>query len=189
VWTIGRQVWGRRVGLAPAYRGDGPPSACPGGPALASRARPTLRVRSPRFSELPRLCPHALAISPGFPDGPSRDRSHGELQGHSASSCSAWSDRLVASNDELGRNPCRSRRTSHRSRTRTPGTWTRGQGPSTFPRSQRADGPVRGRIRPSSATVGLPVVDRQRVNWRPTVGRAAWSGDHRRTRDHVPLAL
>jgi len=45
----------------------------------------------------------------------------------------------------------------------TPGSRLGGEWPSTFPRSQRADGPVRGRIRPSSATKGLPVLDHQRV--------------------------
>ena len=34
----------------------------------------------------------------------------------------------------------------------------------------------------SSATAGLPVADRRRVTWRPTVGRTAGSGDPRRTK-------
>src|SRR5271157_3291928 len=35
--------------------------------------------------------------------------------------------------------------------------------------------------RPCSATVGLPVLDHRCVTWRPLVGRAAGSGDPRRT--------
>src|SRR5208337_2141422 len=41
--------------------------------------------------------------------------------------------------------------------------------------------------RPSSATGGLPVLGRQRVTWRPTVGRSAWSGDQRRTKGRGSL--
>jgi hypothetical protein len=36
--------------------------------------------------------------------------------------------------------------------------------------------------RPSAATVSLPVLDRRRLTWRPTGGRAAGSGDLRRTK-------
>ncbi len=36
--------------------------------------------------------------------------------------------------------------------------------------------------RPSSATAGLPVLDRWRVTWRPPVGRAAGTGEPRRTK-------
>jgi hypothetical protein len=36
--------------------------------------------------------------------------------------------------------------------------------------------------RPSSGTAGLPVPNRRRVTWRPSVGQTAGSGDPRRTR-------
>ena len=39
--------------------------------------------------------------------------------------------------------------------------------------------------RPSSATAGLPFPNRRRVTWRPPVGRAAGSGDRRRTKIRV----